>query len=486
MIKISPLNLSAAHTVQQNESQKVQKDVPAQNPQNLNKIPHYKIPAFKGTQKTGVEKITDEQFQDACEYLKERTEELKNGDKKIFAENFDLKKLNGIQKDIEVFEGMKLTEIAVIAEKLHGVLLTRGCKNGCAHCFADAKKHIERMSFEDFEKFTGGYQELNNRLGFNVFDRPVKFTQYHTTFHDSDCADIFLKDKNGKVHDLIELNEMLYKTTKTPVIFDTHGWNVKHPTTVERARKYIEHYSNPENAKILHGFNLSLDPYHELNTRAIEFLESDPDRSKKFREAYTNRTAQVLFDMTPISTTKKFHIFPLCTDECSTKSNHTKEKDFMVLFEEIKTKLREKYEEDLASDDPKFIKSEEDIEKYIDNYEKCIQEKYYDGQYKYRYEIRKANPRGRGENLYNKNDRIKQSFEIIKKEKAHITEGSGSPLSQYKFGALIDVNGKVYLQDDEDVFPMESAFNFENKDKQSSPVGPNYHPNKVVKKEDLH
>ena len=102
--------------------------------------------SFTNLQKT---QLTQQDYDKAEEYLKQRIKELKvvnekRGGKYILAENFDLDKLNGLQYGIELFgphgnyDGMTMREIAYAINNL-SIMLNRGCRNQCSHCYINAQ-----------------------------------------------------------------------------------------------------------------------------------------------------------------------------------------------------------------------------------------------------------------------------------------------------------------------------------------------------------
>ena len=145
-------------------------------------------------------------------------------------QDYDMEKIEGIQRGIPVFDGLTMSEIAFMFEDLHAIAVKRGCSNQCLHCYADAKPagkdhdgYITRMPFEDFVELTSGIKTLRTRIG----QSPIKYNgqSYTDLFYDADGMEISLFDKNGVEHDFTELNDILYDATKSKAVFDTAGWN---------------------------------------------------------------------------------------------------------------------------------------------------------------------------------------------------------------------------------------------------------------------
>ncbi len=83
----------------------------------------------------------------------------------------DLKRLEGIQKDIPLFDGVNLEDISFLAKRLETLNLFRGCRVNCSHCLKDAKPPVkgrETILYEDLTRFLDGFKELSGRLGINV------------------------------------------------------------------------------------------------------------------------------------------------------------------------------------------------------------------------------------------------------------------------------------------------------------------------------
>lgn len=143
--------------------------------------------------------------------------------------NMDMKKVEGLQYGIPVFDGMSMKEIAFSIDSIHTIATLRSCKNACLHCYADARPNTKfektegltnRMTFEDFENLTDGIQELKNRLGSISINSPHKDSprakhlyREGSLFHDSDSIELYLKDKNGETHYFPELNKKMIEST---------------------------------------------------------------------------------------------------------------------------------------------------------------------------------------------------------------------------------------------------------------------------------
>ena len=184
------------------------------------------LPVFKGN---FPDTQYSQKFYKAKAYL-DTKKIINSGFKRTEITDFDLNLLDGIQDGIKVFKGLNLKEIAFIAQTITEIAIIRGCHNRCLHCYADGKppiredeKHINKMSWNDFENLTEGFGELNKRLGFPITRNRKNIDPYMTMFHDADCIDIALTDNQGQEHDFIDISNRLANAFKLKNIFDTAG-----------------------------------------------------------------------------------------------------------------------------------------------------------------------------------------------------------------------------------------------------------------------
>lgn len=389
------------------------------------------------------------------------------------SQSIDYDKLDGIQSGIPVFEGLNIAQIVFLSRRLSSVMVTRGCKNNCVHCFADAKApmhlkteddkktKINKISYDDFSSLTKGFKELNKRLGGTLFKQSA---DYQALFYDSDSIDTLLIDKKGKIHDYIDLAEQLYKATGVPQIFDTAGWSPKDKNAQNRAEKYAKYFSKPKHMEMMRSFNVSLNPFHAMNARYVEYIKSDPQRANKFRELYTDRMANVIYTFTPLLLDPKFSFLTRAMDN-NGHEGYSKE-DLAELIDEISSKLLKLYEKDLASD-KKFVKDFGDVFDMINIFELKSQDIS---------TLRVA--QGRIEKLLKKDD----DMFVGKKENFEKFDTAQKALHSKDFEAIIDSNGKVYLTDFVMTYPTDIQMNFKNKDKTTAPIAPDLQ-DEIINKE---
>jgi len=408
--------------------------------------------------------------------------------------NIDLNKIDGIQDGIKVFNKMNMKEIAFVAQTIGSIAVSRGCHNMCSHCYADAippikedNEHINKMSWEDFEAITNGFETLHKRIGSkitgNFFDRDP----YMAPFHDADCIDLCLKDKNGNEHDFIEISEKLNSAFQLPVLFDTAGWSPKNKKAQQRAEKYAEYYSKAENMKNITAFNVSVNPYHALNTRRVILeKEGNFEKAEKFKDLYTTRMANVLFTLTPLLKSDKFEFITRAAHNNTKGTDGFKEKDLQELYKDIFKKLEKRYNDDLNGEQ-KFIHYPGQINNKIAQYKTKMTEV-----------DTSLSVSGRLSKIYPTDDYMtKESKFIIDESIQHITNSTsvldlveprrvfypnsvGSYNSTYK--GILDANGKYYLTNSYSTFPTEIQLNLDNSNKKTAPIHPNLQQDTTIKK----
>lgn len=397
----------------------------------------------------------------------------------------NLNKLDGIQEGIKVFEGLNLKEIAFIAKTFTSIALKRGCHNICSHCYAEAKPPIKetentinKMSWEDFTSLTDGFEELNNRLGFYIsntiktFKRPVY--KYIVPFHDADCSDLVIRDKNGIEHDFIDIAERIYNSCGIHVVFDTASWTPKNTDVQKRVEKIVEYYSKKENLQKIDQFNLSFNPFHALNTKSIlEKRLGHSENSDKFRDIYTSRIANALFTLTPIIKTKQFDIINRSiAGKAFEGSKGFEIDDLDDLFSEVMSKLKKLYQEDFKNEQ-KYIKDKNQILQNLQIINRRMNQNPADFT-----EVGRAVETFGKDNHYYKHAEDKRNYyrNIVKES------NKARDFVDFDFYGIIDANGDYYLTTFWNTFPTELKLNFSNKGKKTAPIKPLLEEDLVITK----
>lgn len=389
--------------------------------------------------------------------------------------DLDLNRLEGIQEGIKVFKGLNMKEIAFYLTSAREFAISRGCRNMCSHCYADARppikensEKINKISWEDFTSITGGIKELNKRLGFMAMSPENEIINdgrnYVTPFHDADSIDLVLKDNLGQEHDFIDISKELLDATGFKVLFDTCGWFPNNKTAQIRAEKYIEYFIKNSNLRDKLGVNISFNPFHSSYTRSLILAkENKVEKANKMRNLYTTRMANVLYTFTPLVGSKNFKLIARSIRDDIKELDGFTEKDLDSLFKETISKLKELYTEDLNTEN-KYIKTPQDITNKLNEYQKL---------YKVRNTIDYTEKLLKLSNT--ENYHLKLTNEDI--ELANNTvKTMNNPLQAIldcKFCGITDANGDFYLTTYNSTYPTEIKLNLSASGKTTSPIRPN-------------
>ncbi len=392
--------------------------------------------------------LTEHDYKQAKEYL---NSVINTDSTNLFYLNeLDLDKLNGIQKGIKVFDGLSMKDINFILNtRKTFLLLNRGCNNNCSHCAYMANpitnKTYDRISYEDFNSLVDGIIELRQRM-----DNKVSFNFGLGTFLDSDCMNIELSDKNGKIYDYIDCLDILDKLDSTPPCFDTSGWNPESEMHQKRAEKFVNFIIQPKNNKKVHTINISINPYHGLYAKSAEAAKKlQFEKAKNYKDMYTKRMANVLYTFTPLLNTNIYiGVLTRAIPHKNTKSG-CDDKALRTIKKDTYKELKKMYLKDVDCS----IKSREDMEKYLNSWSSLLfSDDYYN----------KIAPLGRAQELFidsgdnNLDKRINSALKYAKT----------SPCDLEK---AINPNGQVILICNDVSIKTNLGLNFENKDKETKP-----------------
>lgn len=419
---------------------------------NNNNYNNYNIQTKKPTFTSQSQEFTPssqlEQFKKAQQYVNS----ILNRNQVLNLDKCDLKKLEGIQHGIKVFEGVNIQQIYLLYKYLAVVSTAHGCSNGCVHCFVDAKpikitdpSQIKAMSWEDFKSLTEGFAELDKRLGFsNTNLNPISKRQTLAPFFDSDSMEITLKDKHGIEHDMMEISHKISTNMHKPVIFDTAGWTQKNTKLQQRAEKYVKYMLETENKGIF-AINLSLNPFHKMNSKYVEYIKSNPEKAQKFRNLYTDRMANVFYTFTPLFEKKELRFLNRALDMKSNCDENYKLEGHKQLIAEIREKLKARY---ISSG-----MSEENIRKNLEIFDAKTSQ----------INTERIMAFGRLEKLFTPQD--KEYIFAQKLHKKALKHPAKALVNHYWSQLLIDCDGKIYLTNQADFCPTDICLNFENKNK---------------------
>ena len=209
------------------------------------------------------------------------------------------------------------------------------------------------------------FEEINERLGFSISRKP---DSYITSFHDADCSQIRLKDKDGNIHDWYEIAKYQNNATGRLQLFDTAGWYIQDKSAQQRVENYVQKILNDDKTEFM--INISANPYHAMNFRAVEHMRAgNKEKEEYFRQKDSERMANVLFTMTPLLNANKenvaFRFITRAMDNNVKNSKGYTVKDLFKTYDRHFAELKKLYENDYLTEQ-KVIKNKLDINKYID------------------------------------------------------------------------------------------------------------------------
>ena len=374
--------------------------------------------------------------------------------------HYSMEFIDGLQYGIKVFKGLTMKEIQYLSENLHVIAVKRGCKNMCAHCYADAKPQNREMSWEDFTAITRGFKTLRKRFeGLDIYGKnnPVTrddlLSQTTELFYDADCMDLAIKDKKGRVYDFTELSTELYDSLGRRTAFDTSGWNRNNPKMQARAEKYAEYFSSPENMEKLNAFNVSFNVFNASYVASRKALKNgDFDKAKRLRARYVDNMANTLFTFTPLIDNPKFHILARSFDFKAKNANGFNPKNLRNLAQDIIERVAELYHQDINGS-RKYIKSQNMMDEKMVNL--IMKMNHLDTELNSSGRMKKFMEEfGIKANLLEYDDGMKKVIEDLKKTGRY---------HRYIMQRMIDADGKVYHMNYARFIPTEIQLNIPNK-----------------------
>lgn len=395
--------------------------------------------------------------------------------KSLYQKDKLLKKLEGAQNGIKVFEGLTLKEIAFIGKDLAAIAVRQGCNSNCKHCYADAhpplketENTINSASFEDIKYLLDGFKELKERTGHNFIQQDFQNREL-TLIFDADNIDIEIKDKAGQTYEFPELNKMMYEATGICGLFDTSGWNVKSKKHQERAERIVKYYLNPENRKELYQFNISINPFHSIIAKSLEQKEKgNLLNAKILREIYVERISNALFTFIPLLDWKEFGAIIRAFPEELLPMDGYNRNDTEKLLLEIRKRFSEKCDLDLKNE-KKYIKTARDYNKYINiiNSKLMIPDENIIAGKRIQELIKSKHP-----NI--KESELKSSELAIPKQDSQkkLMKKLRSEYNEDGYLKIIDITGKIYVNDNFRVIPTELQLNYDNKNKKADTFHP--------------
>lgn len=294
------------------------------------------------------------------------------GTENFIIRKYNMQNLEGIQYGIKAFKNMSIKDIQYTSENLHVIAVKRGCKNMCGYCYADAKPQKREMSWEDFTTITRGFKTLRERLyGLDIYGEKLPIVKddpiYRTTelFYDSDCMDLAIKDKKGKIYDFTDLATELYNSTGRKTVFDSSGWNVNNKRLQERAEKYAQYFSQPENMDKLMAFNISFNTFNASYIASVRARKAgDVEKAQRLRNRFTDNMANTLFTFSPLLENPKFKILARSFGPNAKNAKYFNHEAYIELMEDVLNKTTDLMSRDLNSE-RKYVKTQNDLDNKI-------------------------------------------------------------------------------------------------------------------------
>lgn len=365
-------------------------------------------------------------------YLKTVSAHIKDGEFPL--ENLDPRKIEGIQRDIVLFEDTSIEEIKFLSKRFQVLNLMRGCREQCTFCLRNALKPIKKTAqnintilWEDLTRFTEGVSKLNERLGFNIF----RGNSHITLFEDANLPDIVIKDLQNRSHSVKESVQEIYEKLGLPVVFVTAGWspmNKAFQKSAEELCGYIRH--NPDCVK---EFAVSINPFHRYDEDF--YTTKMANTLKTFLPLYTDGTASILL---------KYN-YPNGID-VENNGYDAARKLYEAIFEKLKLLTGNNLDEYPALSPQKVTRHRAD--NYIEN-------------------------KGRGQDFFSAEAVEKQNNKLfVESFQWHTMTAEQKRQFAYNFMIKnIDINGHIYLiTPSEQLIRTDMKLNFINKDKLTAPI----------------
>lgn len=408
--------------------------------------------------------VTKADYNKATKYFAQELEKIHSDYIHLLnLKSFNLDKMNGIQYGLDVFKGLSMKQIAFLLDGLEAIITNRGCSNLCAHCYENAKPQqhlnlsknsdwINSIDIEDFNNLTESLAQLKKRLKIPLF----YWSKYHVhyPFKDADGMDIAIKD-GKKILDFSHVNDKIFETTGLKGLFDTAGWIPHHKVQQQRAENLVKYFADDKNTHKIFNIYISINPFHMLNAKAIAYKDAgDIQMYEKYKELYVNRIANAIFTFTPVLNNPKFSFLLRAIPSSENVKPGYHYLALQSLIRNIVQAVKKLYEQDLQGAN-KYIYDQYQITNYITALNQKLTG------------INKIGATGRAEKLFSTSPTTIEK--ISSKRTSNLSSLKKELTDSDDFKKIIDVNGKVYLNDNYQTIPTELQLNFKNKDKKTVP-----------------
>lgn len=239
--------------------------------------------------------ITTPVSQNVSRYLKSLSKEHLAADFPLG--NIDLSKVEGIQKDIPLFFNSTMQEIKFLTKNFSVLNIAQGCNSECSHCLRNAKRPSAQSTilWDDLERFTGGVEALNERLGFDIFQG----NNYLVLHDDFNPPEVLLKDANGSSYNFADALKLVFKKLHIPIETVTSGWNKSDSVSEKAAADVVDFFQKMPEANAL--TSISVNPFHGILEKSRKLArDGNPEMARFWREVYTDRIAHAIETFLPV------------------------------------------------------------------------------------------------------------------------------------------------------------------------------------------
>lgn len=242
-----------------------------------------------------INQVTTPISQNVSRYLKSLSKEHLAADFPLG--NIDLSKIEGIQRDIPLFQNVSMKEIKFLTKNFSVLNIAQGCNSGCSHCLRNAHRPSAQSTvlWEDLERFTDGVETLNERLSFDIF-QGNKYLVLHDDFNP---PEVLLKDADGSSYNFADALKLVFKKLHIPVETVTSGWNKTDSISEKAAADAVDFFQKNPEANAL--TSISVNPFHGLMEKSRKLArDGNPEMARFWREVYTDRIAHAIETFMPM------------------------------------------------------------------------------------------------------------------------------------------------------------------------------------------
>lgn len=391
-----------------------------------------------------INQVTTPISQNVSRYLKSLSNEHLAADFPLG--NIDMSKIEGIQNGIPLFRNVSMPEIKFMTKNFSVLNIAQGCNSECSHCLRNAQRPSANSNilWEDFARFTDGFQTLNERLGFDVF-QGNKYLVLHDDFNP---PEVVLRDRNGSSYNFADALKLVFKKLHIPIETVTSGWNKADSISEKAAGEMVDFFQKAPEANAL--TSISVNPFHGILEKSRKQAnEGNPEMARFWREVYTERISHAIETFLPIFKEGKASlIYRRAGGDFA--GTDVGAKETAKLYREIYAKLEKRLGNAFTEIDD--LKPE--------RFERELPERFIEA-------------KGRGRKYFSAQENLKKQQELVT-EKAEWETASAEKRADNAYNYTIketDVRGNVYAGTlSESLIPTEIQLNYAGKDLPEIPL----------------